>query len=834
MQRQITEWQVAARDRDLAKQLAEATGMHPVAIDVLLQRGLRDLAAIRRFLHPDLSQLHDPLLLPGVPQAVERIKRAVSGREQICIYGDYDADGLTATALLVRFFRDLGLAPRYYIPHRLEEGYGLNSQAIREIAASGVTLLISVDCGINSLAEVALANALGMDMIITDHHTPDASQRPAAEALINPKLPGHAYPFTELAGVGVAVKLVQALAGLAAVARYVELVAIGTVADVVSLTDENRVLVQQGLLALQRPSMPGIAALLAQSGAEAGQVKAGSISYQLAPRLNAAGRLNQADRALQLLLTTDPAEAEGLALLLDRYNQERQAIEQQILQEAEAMLEQVPTEERFCIVLASPGWHHGVVGIVASRLVERHHRPVIMLALEGEEARGSGRSIPGYNLVAALQTAERLLLAYGGHQAAAGLTLSAGNVPELRRMLNSHVQQTLPPELFVPRLNLDGELDPSELTLQLAQSLEALGPFGHGHPEPVFCSRRWRLEESRLVGREGQHLKLRLDGGGLPWEVMAFRRGGELSALAEQDWLDVAYSVQQNSWNGRTSVVLHLRDWHRPEQLAGVSVYDRRLELQRGLSLADLLQRPESVITVFWPALARSERSELWRCLALDLPDDLPGPLFVRVLQGEGRLIGPDQVLPADQLCWLDTPLGVPSLTELARQLGSKLYHLGIHLLYNGNDIDRAYKLLETHGPNRQAMAALFLALRNAGRTEWRWSELATILQGSGLQLLKDQLRLHLQVMQELALAECACTADGATVRLTPAPQGKQDLMQSSSFSEAWQRLVAFGQAREWLRGPDAAGRISRELVALVQQFGQDYPSASQPVWPVK
>ncbi len=824
MQRQKTEWQVAARDRVRARQLAASTGMHPVAIDVLLQRGLQDLTAIQRFLHPDLSQLHDPLLLPDMARAVDRIKRAVSSRESICIYGDYDADGLTSTALLVRFFRDLGLNPHHYIPHRLEEGYGLNSQAIQEIAAIGVSLLITVDCGINAEEEVGLANALGVDVIVTDHHTPDADRRPDAYALINPKLPGHAYPFTELAGVGVAAKLVQALAGLAAVARYVELVAIGTVADVVSLTDENRVLVQQGLLALQQPSIPGVAALLAQAGVEPGSVKASSISYQLAPRLNAAGRLNQADRALELLLTADSAQAGDLALLLDRYNQERQAIEQQILLEAEAMLTQMADEERFCIVLASPGWHHGVVGIVASRLVERHHRPVVMLAVEGQEARGSGRSIPGYNLVAALHTVGAMLVAYGGHQAAAGLTLSAEHIGELRRALNKHVQQTLPPELFVPRINLDGELDPSELTLQLVQSLEALGPFGHGHPEPVFCSRRWRLEDSRLVGREGQHLKLRMDGGGLPWEVMAFRRGAELAAMSEQTWLDVAYSVQQNSWNGRTSVVLHLRDWHQPEARAGVSVYDRRLELQRGLLLTDLISRPGAVITVFWPALAGSQYSNLWRSMAVKLPDDRPGPLFIRSEVGSGRLVEADQVAATDQLFWLDAPLGRPSLAELTKLLGSKLYHLGIHLLYNGNDIDRAYKLLETHGPNRQAIAALFLALRDAGRTEWRWSDLAAALQGSGLQLLKDQLRLHLQVMQELALAECACTTDGATIRLLPVPRSKQDLMQSAAFTEAWERLAAFEQAREWLRGPDAAGRISRELVALAQQLGHDCP----------
>lgn len=820
MTRQPADWRVAGRDRDRAKQLALATGLHPVAIDVLLQRGLQDVDAINRFLHPDLAQLFDPMLLPDMPRAVARIQQAVQRREQIWIYGDYDADGLTATAVLVRFFRDLGLSVRHYIPRRLEEGYGLNAQAVREIADAGADLLITVDCGVNAQAEVALANDLGLTVIVTDHHTPDPARRPAAWALINPKLAESRYPFAELAGVGVALKLVQALGGLAAVARYLELAAIGTIADVVSLTGENRVLAQQGLLALRQPSFPGVAALLATSATD-GAVKAGTVSFGLAPRLNAAGRLNQADRALELLLTDDRQLAWSLAELLNRYNQERQAIEQQMLLEAEQAVQQLPEEERWCIVLAQAGWHHGVVGIVAARLAERYHRPVLLLAVEGEEARGSGRSIAGFNLVAGLQTISHLLTAYGGHQAAVGLTLPPEQVPALRAAMNQLVRDSLPADRLTPRLLLDGELDPSEVTMELVRSLEQLGPFGHGHPEPLFCSRRWQLAEARLVGKEGQHLKLRVQGGGIPWEVMAFRRGDQLAEISTAEWLDLAYSVQLNSWNGRDSVVLHLSDWRHAASADCVRVYDRRQDRERGLVIESLLEQPGAVLTVFWPGFAALSWPEFWRSLGVALPLEQLGPVFLRQSSGQWQVVDGQAVVADDQLFCLDVPLGLPSLQRLAVVLERRLYRVGIHLLYNGNDIDRAYKLLETHGPSRQALAALFRALRADSREHWTWSELVTAWQAAGLTLLPDQLMLHLRVMQELALAECACGRTGTSLRLLPTPADKRDLQQSAAYAAASAELVAFDQARGWLPGPDAAPIIARTLEQLISSTGQ-------------
>ncbi len=483
-------WLIAKRDRELAKHLAKELNIHPVAADVLIQRGFRDEAAARLFLNPDLSQLHEPYLLKGMRTAVQRIKQAVAVGEQILIYGDYDVDGLTSTALLVRYFRDLGLQVCHYIPKRLEEGYGLHEEAIMDFARQGIDLIITVDCGITAAGPVDAANRLGIDVIVTDHHTPDPMRMPDALAVINPKLPDQSYPFQELCGVGVALKLVQALSGVGVAARYLDLVALGTIADIVPLVDENRVFVKFGLTAMQDSRIPGLGALLAEANINyaAGGLKPGQVSFMIAPRLNAAGRLNAAEIGMELLLTEDLGRAQELAALLSQQNAERQAIEQQILLEAEELLAESSEANQWFIILAKEGWHHGVIGIVASRLMERHHRPVIMLGIDGDNAKGSGRSISGYSLIQVLQEHAELLITYGGHDAAAGLTLHVEQVEQLRQKLNQHVRVSLAPEQLIPKIRLDGELDPSELTLELVRSLESLGPYGPGHPEPTFCS----------------------------------------------------------------------------------------------------------------------------------------------------------------------------------------------------------------------------------------------------------------------------------------------------------------------------------------------------------
>ncbi|NLY54849.1 MAG: single-stranded-DNA-specific exonuclease RecJ [Firmicutes bacterium] len=810
-------WRIKERKREAARQMAQQLDLHPVVVEVLMQRGITEIGAMQRFLHPDLSHLHDPLSLPDMVEAVDRIRIAEEQGQLIAIYGDYDADGLTATALLVDYLRHRGNQVTYYIPDRLDEGYGLHGEAIEELASRGVQLLITVDCGINSRGEVALANQLGMDVIITDHHTPDIAELPDAVAVINPKLPHSEYPFVELAGVGLALKLVQALGGIAAAASYLDLAALGTVADVVPLVDENRVIVRFGLEAMGESRRPGLRALLAVAGIDSASPTAGQVAFMLAPRLNAAGRLNEADLALELLLTEDESRAEELAASLSQFNSQRQSIEQAITEEAEAMVSLLEPEQRWFIVLAKAGWHPGVIGIVASRLAERHHRPVILLTLEEDQARGSGRSIPGYDLIAALHAHSHLLSSYGGHKAAAGLSLSQANIEPLAEALNRHVQATLEPAQLRPTILLDAELDPSELTLDLVRSLEKLEPFGAANPEPVFCSKRWRVEAARLIGQEGQHLKIDLQGGGLPWEGLAWRRGQDLDAVRQADWLDVAYTPRSNLWNGRESVVLHLRSWCPPAEEGEIAIYDARFLADRDAYLEALLREGHTVLVCFWPAFCRETWPRLQQRLDLASLFWQPGPIYFQARQGKWQTVPAQELVMPCELVWLDAPLGLSSLERLAEDLGDTLYHHRIHLLYNGNDADRAYKLLEMHGPNRAALAALYRGLkRNERQQFWYWEELCQIMRSRGYLGLPDQISLHLQVMQDLALAECACTRDGARVNWLPHGSERRDLNSSPTFVAATAELAAFATALEDLRGPDAGNIISRSLRRLL------------------
>lgn len=809
-------WQIREREREVARKIAPILDLHPVAAEILLQRGIKEKAAMQRFLYPDLSHLHDPWLLPDMPAAVARIRLAIEKQQHVAIYGDYDVDGLTATALLMRYLREIGVAVCHYIPARLDDGYGLHREAIAELAAHGVELLITVDCGINAQEEVSFASSLGMDVIVTDHHTPDLECIPQAIAVINPKLDSD-YPFQELAGVGVALKLVQALGGLAAAAKYLDLAALGTIADIVPLLDENRVMVRFGLESLRASQRPGIRALLAAAGIEPTALKSGQVAFTLAPRLNAAGRLNEADTALQLLLTEDDTEAVVLAEKLGDFNARRQAIEQSIFAEADAMASQLAPEASWCIVLAKEGWHPGVIGIVASRLVERYHRPTILLTVEAEQAHGSGRSIPGYDLVASLREHAALLTSYGGHRAAAGLSLPVAAIPELRDALNLHVQASLETAELQPLVYLDAELDPSEVTLDLVHSLERLGPFGAGHPEPVFCSKRWRVGGARSIGREGQHLKLDMQGGGLPWEVLAWRRGEELDEIRQTDWLDVAYTPQANVWQGYERLVLHLRSWRPPDLADSVAVYDARFIPNRDDYLQSLLAEEQTVLLIFWPAFCLETKPRLQERLGLAQVFWQPGPVYLRLLNGRWQSVPADTLAPNSDLVWLDSPQGEPGLARLASDLKDTLYHHRIHLLYNVNDIERAFNFLAQNGPNRSAMATLYRGLKAArDQSRWYWDELCQVMRAEGFLGLPDQISFHLQVLQELTLAECACSSEGVRVNWLPEPPERQDLGKSLTFSRAQAKLDAFADATDWLRGPDAGGIIARKLRSLL------------------
>lgn len=532
-----------------------SSGLHPMVEQILWARGVRDHASLQAFLYPDYCHEADPFLFCDMAKAVERLKLARQREEKVLIHGDYDADGVTSAALLFLALTQFGLRPQVYIPTRAE-GYGLQKESLVLAAEQGISLVITVDCGVQAIDEAKLAHSLGIELIITDHHTP-ASELPVALALINPKLPHCAYPFKGLAGVGVAYKLACALLGDAARA-YLDFVAVGTVADVAPLVGENRLYVKKGLELLASPRLC-FKALMEVAGVKPATVTAGNIAFMLAPRLNAAGRLEDAVLPLQLLLTQDMAKADALARELDDFNRARQRIEAQILAEAVAMVDR----DAPALVLYAPDWLPGVVGIVASRLVERFHRPTILLCQDEEGAlRGSGRSIAGFDLIGGLRRCHHLLVRCGGHPMAAGLSLSVDQLEPFRAAF-LEVAREIPSDLFIPKLTVQGELPLEEVTERLIVDVALLAPFGVGNPQPIFAAHPLNLADKRLVGKESQHLRLLLakPGGGTIAAVM-FNQAVRYDELTVGERVRVAFRPSLDEYQGKSQISLHLQDFH--------------------------------------------------------------------------------------------------------------------------------------------------------------------------------------------------------------------------------------------------------------------------------
>jgi len=556
-------WRARRGDPDVVETLS-VSGVAPLLARLLANRGVCDPQAAGAYLNPVLSGLHDPLLLKGMAEAVDRLCLALCRGERVCVHGDYDVDGVTSSALLVSFFRTVGIDCFSYIPKRLTEGYGLSPQGVAAAAQAGAQVLVTVDCGITSVAEGLLCREAGIDLIITDHHAP-AQRLPDACAIINPLQPDCAFPFKSLAGVGVAFHLVIALrarlraegrfrGGEPDIREYLDLVALGTVADVVPLLGANRVLVSYGLKQLSSASRVGVQALKGVAGV-AGEVGCGAVGFRLAPRINAAGRLEDAALGLELLLTADAARAKCIATALDESNAERQSLERATLEEARAMLEEGACRGRKSIVLGSELWHPGVIGIVASRIAELFHRPVILFALEGGTGRGSGRSISRFHLLDAIRSCAGHLLRYGGHSHAAGLSIAEQELERFALSFDEAAAGVLDADALIPTIAYDLELNPGEIDQALALELERMKPFGMGNPEPVFLLSGARVDDSRVL--KGGHLKLKLSCGGRSFDAIGF-------GLAEKGVpagrVDLLFSPGINVWNGKSSLQLIVKD----------------------------------------------------------------------------------------------------------------------------------------------------------------------------------------------------------------------------------------------------------------------------------
>jgi len=561
-------WEHLACDDASAVRLADALGVDPVVGRLLILRGITDPDAAHHFLNPRLEDLHDPMLLADMGVAVDRLLAAVAGRERIVVHGDYDVDGITATVIVRRTIELLGGDVGHFVPERLRDGYGLNTPAIERLHGEGVRVIVSVDCGIRGADAARRARELGIDLIITDHHEPDA-ELPDALAVINPKRRDCPYPDKHLAGVGVALKLVQALCRRAGrehwLPAFIKIAAIGTLADVVPVTGENRVIARLGLEGLSRgPHKVGLRALIEGAGLAGKTIDSYHVSFMLAPRMNAAGRMSTPDLALRLLLATDEsmiAEARDLAAQLNTENERRQQEERTIVTEARRMVETDPDiGARSVLVVAGDGWHRGVIGIVASRLVDAFHRPAVVLSVDGDTAHGSCRSIPAFDILAALDACAEHLDRFGGHRAAAGLTMKRGRITLFREAMTRWADDRLTPDDLRPRLRLDAQLGFRQITPRLMEGVTRLAPFGIGNPKPMFWTSGASLADGPRRMKE-RHLSMSLRHEGIALRGVFWRAAERAAAIeAARGGLDVAYSVEQNSFNGTTSLEVSLAD----------------------------------------------------------------------------------------------------------------------------------------------------------------------------------------------------------------------------------------------------------------------------------
>ncbi|MFC0212553.1 single-stranded-DNA-specific exonuclease RecJ [Paenibacillus chartarius] len=665
-------WHLGVADEQAAAELQRELGLEPLVARILTMRGIDTVEAARLFLQGGKEHFHDPYLLDGMNVAVLRIRKALAEGEKIRIYGDYDADGVSSTSLMIMLLRKLGANFDYYIPHRVKEGYGLNNAAADNARDNGVKLIVTVDTGISAVEQVEYIQSLGIDVIVTDHHEPP-EKLPSALAVINPKKPGCPYPYKHLAGVGVALKLAHALLDRLP-EELLELATIGTVADLMPLTGENRLIVKLGLERMRATSYPGIDALLAVSEIDRKEVNATHVGFAIGPRINASGRLEAADTAVRLLTAADLSIAEPLAFELDALNKERQRIVEEMTKEALEMAGEQRGRGRNALVLAKEGWNVGVIGIVASRVTETFYRPTVVMGIDPETgmAKGSARSIAGFDLYQALTHCSEWLDHYGGHQGAAGMSLHEEHIGAFAAKLDELACSWLTAEDFVPIAKAELACTLEEVTVPFIEQLNQLAPFGMGNPTPRFLFTNLRMEEQRLIGRDKQHLKLAVaqdqDGTGPSSAVVdavGFGKGALLAAMSPTAKLDALAEVSINEWNGKRKPQLLLQDIRIPH----IQVFDwrgrgQRLEAQLS-EAAKAGCRPALIVLQPGRLPGISEDVPIW------LYDE--GSCRLRLLPGlvdagEAEAGGPERLT---EVVLVDMPRRLDALEELFAQLPS-------------------------------------------------------------------------------------------------------------------------------------------------------------------
>ena len=556
----IKKWQIYDTDEDKVNELVTKYDINELLATILVNRDIVDEQKLEIFLNPTRNNFHDPFLMPDMEKAVERIIKAINSKEKVIIYGDYDADGITSITVLKKFLEDVGLNADYYIPNRLNEGYGLNNNAIQKIVENNYELMITVDCGISGIEEINYANSLGLETIVTDHHEV-GDDIPNAIAVVDAKRKDNKYPCRDLAGVGVVFKLIQAISKKLELKeeeylKYLDIVCVGTISDIVPLVDENRVITKLGLMLVKQTKNIGLKSLIVSSGYK--KIDSTTISFGIAPRINACGRMGHAEEALKLFLSKNINEVKDLTKILNEYNVERQSTEKRIYEEALNQIQKNHLEEKDAIIVAGENWHHGVIGIVSSKITELYFKPSILLCYEDDIAKGSGRSIPGFDLHDALMKCQDTIEKFGGHSMAIGITIKRENFQKFCYEFEEVAKDSNLKDIF-PMIQIDAEFELKDINKDMVKSLEQLEPFGEGNKTPIFVFRNVKIDSIRALS-EGKHLKLTLKDGNIVVDAIGFNLGHLAEEYRIGDRIDVVGILEISTFNGLESIQINLKD----------------------------------------------------------------------------------------------------------------------------------------------------------------------------------------------------------------------------------------------------------------------------------
>ena len=802
-------------DIEKSSRLAVRLGISQLVAQLLINRGIETEDAAHAYLYPTLNQLHSPFLLYGMEKVVERIRLGMNRGEQIWIFGDYDADGTTAASLLINTFRHLDFPVKPYIPNRFEEGYGLNKEAIQKLKEHGCNLLITVDCGITSIEEVEFANALDIDVIITDHHEPRPNALPPAIGLITPKMPESEYPFDGLAGVGLAFKLAHGLMGGGDLDPFLQsqldLVALGTVVDIAPLVGENRVLTSLGLTEINKRERPGIRALCDVANHSGNkQIVGHTLSFVLGPRINAAGRMETADKVVKLLTGESYDEVVPIAKELDAYNLRRREVENKIREQAAAIIEKNRDHiQKKGLVVAHKDWHRGVVGIVASRLLNQYYRPVFVLAIDGDEAHGSGRCIEGMNLADSLNACSDLLVKHGGHQAAAGLTIKTENIDEFAVRFDQYACEHLSDENLIPKLKVDFEVQSSYLTMQALEELQQLEPFGEDNSAPLLAMSNLHLQGSpNLMGKEKNHLKLFVTDGGQTLEAVGWGMSDYFIALKNRNiQVDLAFEPEINEWGDTRRLQLKINDLrihtlerHIPdgifptnEEESPARIVDRRVLDNKQDYLCNLLERGEPTLLYVRDEKALdqlfemlSSTDKIGRCEA-DMSEADRAQVVNKLARGELLAIASSCTLI--QLPYITHIVfchPVPEQLTFFNRCQPAFKHpetTYIHLIYQPKDIEWMRKCVSWEYPDKQILRKFYKCLQTLNQDGGYRLTLETIIAGAQTDSIPaPAVKNGLSILEELQLLTQYPNSPKQEIQLLPPPSKKRQLHESETY----------------------------------------------------